>query len=136
MFCYVVFVLFLFYHFSFQRHNCYYSSFITSLPLYPCPGLSESALPRQSILCLGRLGREADLHVTSTNLMLDFFENFSQNSTFVLVTCRSTSLPSRPKPSVDCLGSTDSESLASTSLLNRPWNGQLILDSEKILAII
>ena len=41
---------------------------------------SEPALPRQSILGLGRLGREADLRVTSTNLLFGFFENLSQNS--------------------------------------------------------
>ena len=41
---------------------------------------SEPALPRQSILGLGRLGREADLRVTGTNLLFGFFENLSQNS--------------------------------------------------------
>ena len=44
------------------------------------PRFLESALPRQSILGLGRLGREADLRVTGTNLLFGFFENLSQNS--------------------------------------------------------
>ena len=44
------------------------------------PEFSEPALPRQSILGLGRLGREADLRVTGTNLLFGFFENLSQNS--------------------------------------------------------
>ena len=41
---------------------------------------SEPALPRQSILGLGRFGREADLRVISTNLLFGSFENLSQNS--------------------------------------------------------
>ena len=44
------------------------------------PEFSEPALPRQSILGLGRLGREADLRVTGTNLLFGFFEKLSQNS--------------------------------------------------------
>ena len=45
------------------------------------PRFSESALTRQSILILGlgRLGREADLRVTGTNLLFGFFENLFQN---------------------------------------------------------
>ena len=45
-----------------------------------CARFSESALPRQSILGLGCLGREADLRVISINLLFRFFENLSQNS--------------------------------------------------------
>ena len=41
---------------------------------------SEPAPPRQSTMGPGRLGREADLRVTSTNLLFGFFENLSQNS--------------------------------------------------------
>ena len=44
------------------------------------PRFLESALPGQSIPGLGHLCREADLRVTSTNLLLGFFENLFQNS--------------------------------------------------------
>ena len=40
---------------------------------------SEPALPRQSILGLGRLGREADLDVTNTKL--NFETNFQKSQT-------------------------------------------------------
>ena len=43
------------------------------------PRFSESALPRQSILGLGQLGREAVLHVTSTKV--NFEINFQKSHT-------------------------------------------------------
>ena len=42
-------------------------------------GFSESALPGQSVLGLGRLGRETDLHVTS--IKVNFETNFQKSQT-------------------------------------------------------
>ena len=43
------------------------------------PRFSESALPGQSVLGLGQLGRETDLHVTS--IKVNFETNFQKSQT-------------------------------------------------------
>ena len=51
----------------------------TILSNKPEAGFSESALPGQSVLGLGRLGRETDLHVTS--IKVNFETNFQKSQT-------------------------------------------------------